>query len=276
MREPDRKESRDAWGWEHILWLGLGQKIRKDEWDPNKDTIPSSIKEMLDYAKSKHVGLVAYVYPTMPWMQNLEWTTWCKNEPGGYAGPDNGVRSWQDWFIKKLVDFQKKTGIAGYSFDLWYLEGGTSDYAQWQGMKRILDELRRQVPGIIIDGRQTMCGYGPWTATSGCYPHPFGWDEQPGSFGATADLHTDRLSANHTRWANWTFAMRSLFPVDVMPGFIGHQTQRGDDKGLHHDTFRPRDWDYLGWRYSLFSSIATAPFIHVFNMLPARDESEFK
>jgi len=33
----------DAWGWEQVLWLGLGQKIRKGEWIPGKDPIPGSV-----------------------------------------------------------------------------------------------------------------------------------------------------------------------------------------------------------------------------------------
>jgi hypothetical protein len=40
--------------------------------------------------------------------------------------------------------------------------------------------------------------------------------------------------------------------------------------------FRARDWDYLGWRYSLLSSIATGGWNNVLNMIPARDEDEFK
>jgi hypothetical protein len=42
------KDNADAWGWECCLWLGLGQKIRKSEWDIEKDPIPASVQEMLD------------------------------------------------------------------------------------------------------------------------------------------------------------------------------------------------------------------------------------
>ena len=28
-----REDSNDDWSWENLLWLGLGQKIRRDEWD---------------------------------------------------------------------------------------------------------------------------------------------------------------------------------------------------------------------------------------------------
>ncbi len=39
---------------------------------------------------------------------------------------------------------------------------------------------------------------------------------------------------------------------------------------------RARDWDYLGWRYSLLSSIAVAGWNNVLDMIPARDLEEYK
>jgi hypothetical protein len=68
-----REDSRDDWKWEHTLWLGLGQKIRKREWDPSSGAIPASVQEMLDYARSKKLGLIGYVYPVMGFTQNPEW-----------------------------------------------------------------------------------------------------------------------------------------------------------------------------------------------------------
>ena len=35
--------------------------------------IPASVREMLDYAQSKNLGLVAYVYPVMAFEQNRDW-----------------------------------------------------------------------------------------------------------------------------------------------------------------------------------------------------------
>ena len=57
-----------------------------------------------------------------------------------------------------------------------------------------------------------------------------------------------------------------------------HQTPRNDAQGdcVRDRAFHARDWDYLGWRYSVLSSIGTAPFNHVVDLLPARDETEFK
>ena len=274
----NHSENHDAWGWEELLWLSLGQKIRKGEWDPATDQVPSSVQQMLDYAKTKNVKLVAYVYPTLDYKQNPEWTKWAGDHVGGYIGVDTGLRSFQDWFIDKLVEFHNKTGIGGYSFDHWWIgyDNASSKYAQWYGCRRILNELRKRVPDIVIDGRQQYQWFGPWTWVAGNYPHPTTTDEQPGSFRAFPDLHTDRVSADRQRYAAWIYRMEYFCPPEVTPGYITHQTQRNDLRGVRrYDTFRARDWDYLGWRYSLISSIATAPFNHVVNMIPARDIFEF-
>ncbi len=279
-------ENADAWGWENCLWLGLGQKIRKGEWDIAKDPIPPSIQEMLDYAKSKQVKLMAYVYPTLGWKQNPEWTAWCGGKTGGYVGVDTGVRSFQDWFVDQLVAFQKRTGISGYCFDHWWIdyaptkEGAnpSSKYAQWNGCRRILEELRRRIPDVVIDGRQQYQWWGPWTWLGGSYPHPTTTDEQPGSFENFPDLHFSRVSGNRQRWATWYYHMEQFTPWELVPGYMTHQTPRNDAKGqcVRDRAFHARDWDVLGWRYSVISSIGTAPFNHVVDLLPARDETEFK
>ena len=280
------KDNADAWGWETCLWLGLGQKIRKGEWNIEKDPIPPSIQEMLDYAKQKNVRLAAYVYPTLGWKQNPEWTAWCDGKTGGYVGADTGVRSFQDWFVDQLIAFQKRTGISGYSFDHWWIdyapnnEGAkpSSKYAQWNGTRRILEELRRRSPDIILDGRQQYQGWGVWTWLGGSYPHPTTSDEQPGSFENFPDLHFSRVSADRQRWATWFYHMEHFTPWELVPGYMSHQTPRGDSKGqcVRDHPFHTRDWDVLGWRYSVLSSIGTAPFNHTISLLPARDETEFK
>lgn len=276
-------ENTDAWGWENVLWFGLGQKIRKGEWIPGKDPVPSSIAEMLDYARDRGVKLVAYVYPSLGFLQNPAWTRWCDNKPSGYRGTDTGDRSFQDWFVDQLVAFHKQTGCGGFSFDYWWIaydKPASSKYAQWHGCRRILQTLKRRLPDIMIDGRQQYYGFGPWTWVSGSYPHPFGGDEQPESYTAHPDLHTDRVSAFHQRAASWNYRMggwNDLNPVELTAGFTTHQTQRFDDRGkMHRDAFRVRDWDYLGWRYSVLSSIATGPANNVVNMLPARDIDEYR
>jgi hypothetical protein len=280
------KDNSDAWGWENCLWLGLGQKIRKGEWNMATDPIPPSIQEILDYAKAKNIRLIAYAYPTLGWKQDPEWTAWCGGKTGGYVGVDTGVRSFQDWFVDQLVAFHRRTGISGYSFDHWWIdyapttEGSrpTSKYAQWNGCRRILEELRRRIPDIVVDGRQQYQWWGPWTWLGGSYPHPTTADEQPGSFENFPDLHLSRVSGDRQRWASWYYHMEQFTPWELVPGYMTHQTPRNDASGqcVRDRPFHTRDWDVLGWRYSVISSIGTAPFNHVVNLLPARDETEFK
>lgn len=278
-------QNRDAWGWESLLFLNLGQQIRKGEWMPKRDPVPEDVRDILDYAKSRNIKLLAYAYPSLPYMQNPEWTAWrtkIGQKPEGYLTVDTGLKSFQDWWVDLLVDFYEYTGIGGYSFDHWWTaytdESGlvSSKYQQWFGVRRILDELRRRVPDIIVDTRQQVHHFGTWTWLAGTYPHPMMSDEQPGSFNAFTDLSTDRVSADRQRYVAWRLMTRDFTPVEVLPGFITHQTQRSDAQMvMRRDTYRTRDWDWHGWKYNLISSIATAPFNHVVNYLPARDEKEF-
>ena len=285
-----REDSTDDWNWENLLWLGLGQKIRKNEWNVEKDPIPPSVAEMLDYARSRNVKLVAYVYPVLPFSQNKEWLVEGTRYHKKKLNASLGVRSFQDWLIQELLAFQKRTGLGGYAFDytfLWY--EGTSRYAQWYGWRRVMEALRTNLPDIAIDGRQLYMQYGPWIWLAGSYPHPTSTDEQPESFAPFPDLHFDRVSANRQRYTTYRYRDYEFCPTEIMPGFIGHQTPRHDDSGEMPmkqqavaaggtdrvpQPFRERDWDLLGWRYSLISSIATAGWNNVLNMIPSRDISE--
>ena len=263
----------DSWGFENILWLGLGQQIRTNFWDPATSAVPSSVQTMLSYAQSKNTKLLAYVYPSLPFKQDPAWTSW----PGGFA--DTGQRSFQDWLLQKLSDFQNATGVGGYCFDYWILGNSgapTTPYAQWYGCRRILEQLRLQNPNGVIDGRQQYQGYGAWTWLAGNYPHPLTGDEQPVSFQAFPDLHWDRVSADRQRYAAWWYRVQNFCPPEILPGYMTHQTPRQNAAGtVLRTAFRTRDWDYLGWRYSVMSSVGTAPFNHVVNFLPARDTNEF-
>lgn len=282
-----RENSVDDWSWEHVLWLGLGQKIRANEWDVKTGEIPPSVREMLDYAKSRQVKLLAYVYPVMPFAQNPAWLVASKAHPNrNYA--NLGVRSLQDWLIDALVTFHQRTGIGGYAFDHTFLNlEGSSGYAQWAGWRRVMEEVRRRIPDIAIDGRQAYHLYGPWSWLAGSYPHPTFNDEQPESFVPFPDLHFDRVSADRQRYTAYRYRLYDFAPNEIVPGFITHQTPRLDDGGRMPETrtedrgtvlqrFRARDWDYLGWRYSLLSSIATGGWNNVLNMIPARDPDEDK
>ena len=286
-----REETADDWSWENLLWLGMGIKIRKGEWDPKSDPIPESVQEMLDYAKSKKIKLVAYMYPVMPFAGNPDWIVEGGKHHRKKRNASLGVRSFQDYLIENLSTFYERTGLGGYAYDytfLWYDK--TSFYAQWWGWRRIKETLRQKYPDIVIDGRQLDMLYGPWIWLSGSYPHPTAADEQPESFNPFPDLHFDRASANRQRFTAYRYRVNDYCPPELMPGFITHQTSRkdgdtetklGNDKRtgkgvLRLDAFRTRDWDYLGWKYSLISSIGTAGFNHVVSMIPARDLEEFK
>ena len=167
------KENADAWGWENLLWFGMGQKIRKGEWDPDKDPVPASLQKMLDYGKSKNIKFISYSYPSLAFKQDPLWTKWAGDKVGGYSGADTGLRGFQDWWVDKLVSFVKKTGAGGFSFDHWWIAyedpKATSKYAQWFGCRRVLETLRRRVPDIVIDGRavdlkkayNSIYGYSP-------------------------------------------------------------------------------------------------------------------
>ncbi len=277
-----REQSVDDWSWEHVLWLNLGQQIRKHEWDPNTSAVPASVQEMVDYAASKNVKLLAYVYPVLPFSQNAGWLTRAKN---GKAYANLGFRSLQDWLIDALVAFHDRLGLGGYAFDHTFLTyEGTSRYAQWFGWRRVMEELRRRIPDIVIDGRQAYHLYGPWSWLAGSYPHPTFNDEQPESFVPFPDLHFDRVSADRERYTAYRYRNYEFAPSEIVPGFITHQTSRSDDtgempqrktdKGVALLPLRQRDWDYLGWRYSLLSSIAVAGWNNVLDMVPARDPEE--
>jgi len=289
-----RTDSVDSWSWEYVLWLNLGQKIRKGEWDPTKDPIPGSVSEMLSYAKQRHVGLLAYVYPSLPYEKDPEWLV--KGPRDNRRRDDRfryaslGSRKFQDYLLRNLIAFQKRTGISGYSFDYAFLNmQGSSSYSQWYGFRRVMESLRRAVPSIVIDGRQSYHQYGPWSWLAGSYPHPTGNDEQPESFKPYPDLHFDRVSADRTRFVNYWYRNYQFAPTEVVPGYATHQTERSinlppgnETNGRRRDSqtvytpYRPRDWDYLGYRYSFLSSIGTGGWNNLVSMIPARDSEEWK
>jgi hypothetical protein len=120
-----REDSTDDWSWEHLLWAGFGQKIRKDEWNPKTGPVPASVQEMLDYASTKNVRLLAYVYPVLAFSQNPAWLTARSTNPKRLYG-NLGFRSLQDWLIETLVAFHDRLGLGGYSFDGVRGEAGTT------------------------------------------------------------------------------------------------------------------------------------------------------
>jgi hypothetical protein len=284
----ERTRSTDSWSWEYVLWLGLGEKIRSGDWDPLSSSVPADIREMIAYAKQKHVDLLAYVYPSIPYSHDDSWLVKGNGDRFTYASLAS--RKFQDYLIRNLVAFQRRTGIAGYSFDYTWLNlPRSSSYAQWFGWRHVMESLRRELPHIVIDGRQSYQMYGPWSWLAGSYPHPTGTDEQPESFTPYPDLHFDRVSADRARFVNYWYRNYQFAPAEIVPGYATHQTERSmnlppdaqtgghpEETKMMYERFRPRDWDYLGFRYSFLSSIATGGWNNVVNMIPARDSEEAK
>jgi hypothetical protein len=284
-----REDDLDDWDWEHVLWLGFGQQIRKGVWKQEGGAIPAGVSEMLAYAKQKNIGLLAYVYPSLPFAQSDAWivTNPKKKEKNRYA--TLASREFQDFLIRELLAFKKGTGIAGYAFDYTFLNlPGASQYAQWLGWKRVMETLRREVPDIVIDGRQTYQTYGPWTWLAGSYPHPTGTDEQPESFTPYPDLHFDRVSADRERYVDYWYRNYMFAPEELIPGYMTHQTERSrnvpvttngvtrSEEQFINSTYRARDWDYLGFKYSVISSSASGGWNDVMDMIPGRDLAEFQ
>jgi hypothetical protein len=106
-----RQDSTDGWGWESILFLTLGQKIRLEQWKPYRDRIPPSIQQLLDYAESKQVKLVPYVYPPLGYRSQGKDQAWlypsshCRSVCASLASIE-----FQQYFLQLLIDFAKVTG----------------------------------------------------------------------------------------------------------------------------------------------------------------------
>ena len=82
------------------------------------------------------------------------------------------------------------------------------------------------------------------------------------------DLHTDRLSANRQRETAWSYRLDEFAPAELVPGFALHQTDRDVSRaearvpcaagvGRCAAASRRRDFDLLGYRYSLLAAVGT-------------------
>ncbi|HXW16192.1 MAG TPA: hypothetical protein VEN79_16920, partial [Terriglobia bacterium] len=181
----------ESWNGDYVTWLSLGQKIADGTWRADRDPVPDSIQQMLDYARSKNVKFLAYVYPDLAFSQSKAWLT-----PNGKHS-SLASRDLQDWLIETMVGFQRKTDLGGYFFDYVYLSfPGTSRYAQWFGWRRVQEGLRRTIPDIVISGGAYHGFYGPWMHRAGNWPWPMFGDEQPESHANFKDLHFARVEAD--------------------------------------------------------------------------------
>jgi len=127
---------------------------------------------------------------------------------------------------------------------------------------------------------------------AGSYDEPIAGDENPETYGIpVTSTSTDHVAADNLRRVNLWYMQGSMMPMERIPGFFGHQTERsrlpgGPDKsGMHAcsnetkggfmNCYR-RDYDLLGYKYALMSQLATAGLNNVLCMIPARDESEYE
>ena len=107
----NRQETTDDWGWESVLFLSLGQKIRQEQWKPYRDPIPPTIQQMLDYAIFKDVKLVPYVYPPLGYRAQGQDQAWlypsshCRTVCASLASIE-----FQQYFLQLLIDFAQVTG----------------------------------------------------------------------------------------------------------------------------------------------------------------------
>ena len=208
-----RANNTDAWGWEQLLFFGMGQRLRMGLWKPG-DALPASLVEMLHYFKEKKVKPVAYVYPILAFLAgtypNGTSPSWivpgtydlahaaAKRPPLHLGHPPAGngpLRAsladirFQQWLPDTMVAFAAATGAGGFSFDYTYFEQNlpvASQYAQWQGWRTILHRLHTAKGGkacgevaCVVDNRQQNHAWGPWMwAQGGSYAEPLMSDEQ--------------------------------------------------------------------------------------------------
>lgn len=88
----------------------MGEDIRELRWDPVSDDAPEDILEVVAYAKSKGIGLLAYVYPCLAF-QAVE-----KYLIGNTLNiASDEARS---WLLQTLSAFVRKTGAAGFAWGI--------------------------------------------------------------------------------------------------------------------------------------------------------------
>jgi hypothetical protein len=288
------EQASDGWSWGASLWLTMGEKLVSGEWLPSQDAavLPPSLTSLLEFAGSHNVSLCPYVYPSLGMGRGLngseQWLFGSSHTSCDHIPCSKGVSSrlaskpYQDFLIRELLAFLKKTGSKGMGFDYTFInDNDASPYSQWAGWRRILSTvLAEGPPGLQVDNRQSNHEWGPWMwVATGSYAEPLQSDEQPESWHAfTPDMHTARLTANRMREMNFDYRMNKLCPPATAPGFFSHQSDMLNISGARAwDSNRfVRDFDYVGYKYALLSSVGSAGMNSVINTLPARDAEEYE
>ena len=270
----------DDWGWENVLWLNLGEQLREGYWNPTTSLVPDSVQQLIDISGALGVSAIPYIYPilglgegTFP---NAEWLI-PQDAHRNYSTLGN--RAYQDYFVDLQVNFSLATNAYGSGFDYTYwIDNSMSDYSQWYGWRRILTNVRNVLgvagkPQFVVDNRQASHTWSPWMWAAGSYAEPLQSDEQTTSWTAyVQDLHIDRTDGNRQRQMNYDYAQSKLCQQSAMPGFLHHNTDRGDNRRVDLSI---RDYDFYGASYTILSAVATGGLNMVVCMIPARDEEEF-
>jgi hypothetical protein len=170
-------------------------------------------------------------------------------------------------------------GVGGYAWDYnFFYDSHHTQYSQWRGWQWIRTELLLALPYLIMDHRYASQYDGPWSwITLNGYTSPLLSDENPETYPILyPSLHTDKISADFMRRGNVELRLAHFASMDSIPGFIGHQTERSlADGSLPWYDNDIRDFDFMGFSYTLLSNIATAGLNLIHTMIPARDTEEF-
>ena len=66
------------------------------------------------------------------------------------------------------------------------------------------------------------------------------------------------IGGDQMRLISYHYAMQQLIPQRRIPGFMFHQTERGCPPGSKDGICYERDFDFIGYRYSVISNVAHA------------------
>ena len=171
------------------------------------------------------------------------------------------------------------SGIGGYAWDYnFFYDSSHTEYSQWRGWQWVRTQLLIALPHLIMDHRYASQFDGPWSwITLNGYTSPLLSDENPETYPILhPSLHTDKIAADFMRRGNSELRLDHFASMDAIPGFIGHQNERSaHDGSLPWTGNNRRDFDLMGFPYSLLSNIATAGLNLIHTSLPARDSQEF-
>jgi hypothetical protein len=230
-----RANATDAWGWEEALLLSMGEQIRTGKWLPQKGgKLPDEVQEMVSYAASQNVSLLAYAYPVLPFVADGAeprngdgWLYDGQRGKNGVYKPDynnkpnpknpnctephtapysacSGTRAslanvgWQNYLAQTLISFVTASGCGGFAWDYTGFKDWRqpTDYAEWRGWQRVTALLRVAHPHIVMDHRQQSHNWGAWSHAAGSYTEPIAGDENPESYGAAGVSGIPTLSTD--------------------------------------------------------------------------------